>query len=127
MSCRISRMRYKTILLYGAPGSGKGTQGKILAAIPGYLRSASGDVFRSMDQRSEMGRRIAEFTGRGELVPDEVTITLWKDYIKGMELVNRFFPETELLVLDGIPRSIEQAKLMEDSIDVVKVIYLVCA
>ena len=120
-------MRYKTILLFGAPGSGKGTQGKILAAIPGFFHSACGDVFRSMDQRSEMGRRIAEYTSRGQLVPDEITITLWKDYIKGMELVNRFFPETELLVLDGIPRSIEQARLMEDSIDVVKVIYLVCA
>ena len=39
-------MRYKTILLFGAPGSGKGTQGKILGSIPGFYHSACGDMFR---------------------------------------------------------------------------------
>ena len=54
------------------------------------------------------------------------TIDLWKNYIKGMEMVNRFHPETEILVLDGIPRNVKQAELMEDLLDVVKIIYLVC-
>ena len=42
-------MRYKTVLLFGAPGSGKGTQGKILGAIPGFYHSARSDVFRTLD------------------------------------------------------------------------------
>jgi adenylate kinase len=120
-------MRDQSILLFGAPGSGKGTQGKILGSIPGFYHSACGDVFRSLDLQSEMGRVFWEFAGKGKLVPDEFTVKLWKQYINGMEMVNQFFPETQLLVLDGIPRNVEQAKLLEDTIDVVKVIHLVCA
>jgi adenylate kinase len=120
-------MRYKSVLLFGAPGSGKGTQGKILGAIPGFYHSACGDVFRSLDLQSEMGRIFWQYSSRGELVPDEFTVKLWKNYIAGMEMVHQFFPETSLLVLDGIPRNVTQAKLLEDTIDVVKIIYLVCA
>jgi adenylate kinase len=120
-------MRYKSILLFGAPGSGKGTQGKILGAIPGFYHSACGDVFRSLDLQSEMGRVFWEYSSRGELVPDEFTVKLWKNFIKGMEMVNQFHPETEILVLDGIPRNVTQAKLLDDTLDVVQVVYLVCA
>ena len=120
-------MRYKTVLLFGAPGSGKGTQGKILGSIPGFYHSACGEVFRSLDLQSEMGRVFWEYAGKGRLVPDEFTVKLWKQYINGMEMVNQFFPETQLLVLDGIPRNVDQAKLLEDTIEVVKVVHLICA
>jgi len=120
-------MRYKSILLFGAPGSGKGTQGKILGSIPGFYHNATGDIFRSLDLQSEMGRTFWEYAGRGQLVPDEITIKLWKQYIMGMEMINQFHPETELVVLDGIPRNIPQAKLLEETIDVQKVINLQCA
>jgi adenylate kinase len=116
--------RYRTILLFGAPGSGKGTQGRILGTIPGFYHSATGDIFRTLDLKSEMGRKFSEYAGRGELVPDEFTIRLWKQYIKGVELINQFHPETELLVLDGIPRNVTQARLLQDTIDVVAIIYL---
>jgi adenylate kinase len=119
-------MRYKTILLFGAPGSGKGTQGKILGAIPGFFHTACGDIFRSLDLQSEMGRIAWEYSSRGELVPDEFTVKLWKQYIKGTEMVNQFHPETEILVLDGIPRNVKQAQLLEDTLDVLKVIHLRC-
>jgi adenylate kinase len=125
--CFGQTMKYKSILLFGAPGSGKGTQGKILSAIPGFYHSSTGDIFRSLDLQSEMGRVFWEYSSRGELVPDEFTVNVWKNYIKGMEMINQFHPETELLVLDGIPRNLKQAKLLEDTIEVVKVIYLVCA
>src|SRR5690242_14773529 len=120
-------MRYKTVLLFGAPGSGKGTQGKILGSIPGFYHSACGDVFRQLDLQSEMGRIFWEYSSKGQLVPDEFTVKLWKQYIKGAEYVNQFHPETEFLILDGIPRNVEQAKLLEDTLDVVKVIHLRCA
>src|SRR5271170_10085 len=120
-------MRYKSILLFGAPGSGKGTQGKIIGAIPGFYHSATGDIFRSLDLQSEMGRTFWEYAGKGKLVPDEITIRLWKQYIKGIEMINQFHPESEFLVLDGIPRNLKQAQLLDDTIDVVKVIYLVCS
>jgi adenylate kinase len=119
-------MRYKTILLFGAPGSGKGTQGKILGAIPGFFHSASGDIFRSLDLQSEVGRVFWEYAGKGKLVPDEITIRVWKQFIQGMEMINEFHPESEFIVLDGIPRNVNQARLLEDTIDVIKVIHLDC-
>ena len=102
--------RYKAILLIGPPGSGKGTQGRILSAIPGFFHSATGDIFRSLDLNSEAGRIAWQYSSRGELVPDEFTINVWNQYIRGMELINQFHPESELLVLDGVPRSVKQAR-----------------
>jgi adenylate kinase len=119
--------RYKSILLFGAPGSGKGTQGKIIGTIPGFYHSATGDIFRSLDLQSEMGRIFWEYAGKGKLVPDEITIRLWRQYIKGMEMINQFHPNNEILVLDGIPRNLKQAQLLDDTIEVVKVIHLVCS
>jgi adenylate kinase len=119
-------MRYKSILLFGAPGSGKGTQGKILGSIPGFYHSATGDIFRSLDLQSEMGRLFWEYAGQGKLVPDEITIRLWRQYIQGMEMINQFHPDSDLLVLDGIPRNLRQAELLGESLDVVKVIHLIC-
>ncbi len=118
-------MRYKSILLFGAPGSGKGTQGKILGAIPGFFHSSTGDIFRSLDLQSEMGRTVWEYSSKGRLVPDELTIQIWMNYLKGMEMINQFHPETEIIVLDGLPRSANQAKILESTIDVLKVIHLV--
>jgi adenylate kinase len=120
-------MRYKSILLFGAPGSGKGTQGKILGSIPGFYHSATGNIFRSLDLQDEIGRVFWEYARQGKLVPDELTIQLWQQYIKGMELINQFHPSSEILVLDGIPRNLKQAQLLDDTIEVVKVIHLVCA
>lgn len=117
-------MPYKTILLFGAPGSGKGTQGKIIGTIPGFYHSSTGDIFRSLDLQSEVGRKFWEYAGRGELVPDEFTIRLWKQYIQGMEMINQFHPESEFLVLDGMPRNVKQAELLRDKLDVVAIIYL---
>ncbi len=119
-------MRYKSILLFGAPGSGKGTQGKILAAIPGFFHTACGDVFRQLDLKSELGKVFWEYSSRGKLVPDDLTVRLWKDFIDGAERTNRFHPETEILVLDGIPRNMAQAQIMDGYLDVVQVVYLVC-
>jgi len=119
------KLRYKTILLFGAPGSGKGTQGKILGSIPGFFHSSTGDIFRSLDLQSPTGRTVWEFVSKGKLVPDELTINSWKQYLQGMELINQFHPENEIIVLDGLPRSAVQAKILEDTIDVMKVIHLV--
>jgi adenylate kinase len=119
--------RYKSILLFGAPGSGKGTQGKIVGSIPGFYHSATGDIFRSLDLTSEMGRVFWEYAGQGKLVPDELTIKLWHQYIRGMQMINQFHPDSEILVLDGIPRNVHQARLLDTTIDVVKVVHLVCS
>jgi adenylate kinase len=122
---KLTGMRYKTVLLFGAPGSGKGTQGKILGAIPGFFHSSTGDIFRSLDLQSEMGRTIWEYSSAGKLVPDDLTIKIWSQYLRGMEMINQFHPETEIIILDGLPRNVNQARILEQTIDVLKVIHLV--
>ena len=75
--------RYPTVLLFGAPGVGKGTQGAILGRVPGFHHLACGDVFRSLNMSSPEGREIYEFSSRGQLVPDELTIRIWKKALLG--------------------------------------------
>ena len=118
--------RYKTVLLFGAPGAGKGTQGKILGQIPGFYHCACGDVFRNMDITSDLGRVFMEHSSRGELVPDDVTVRMWARAIRARTFLGDFKPRLDLLVLDGIPRTLEQAKLMDDLIDVIQIIHLTC-
>jgi adenylate kinase len=119
-------MKYRTILLFGAPGSGKGTQGKILGTIPHFFHCACGDVFRNLKLESDIGRVFVEYSSRGELVPDEPTIELWQQSIEGVTRAGRFHPEQDTLVLDGIPRNPRQAEMLKDTLEVVAIFYLRC-
>ncbi len=119
-------MVYKSLLLLGAPGSGKGTQGKIIGTIPGFYHCACGDVFRAVDIRSDYGKAFLEYSSKGQLVPDDITIGLWSKQIEGMEKAGRFKPEIDFLVLDGIPRNVGQAKILQSQLDVRRVFHLSC-
>ncbi len=119
--------RYPTILLFGAPGVGKGTQGMILGQIPGFYHLSCGDVFRSLNINSPEGREIYAFSSKGQLVPDELTVKIWKKSLMGHIAISRYRPPDELLVLDGIPRNPHQVEMLKDTINVLHVIHLVCA
>ena len=119
-------MKYRSILLFGAPGSGKGTQGKILGSIPHFFHCACGDVFRNLRTDSELGKVFVAYSSRGELVPDETTVSLWRDSIAKIIAAGRFHPDEDMLVLDGIPRNVEQAVMLEDTLNVTGVYYLRC-
>src|SRR5690349_19571078 len=119
-------MKFRTILLFGAPGAGKGTQGKILGTIPNFFHCACGDVFRSLKHDSDVGKIFLQYSGRGELVPDGPTIQLWREFIHNSTRTGRFHPDTDTLVLDGIPRNAKQAEIMRDTLDVVSIFYLRC-
>lgn len=119
-------MKYQTILLFGAPGSGKGTQGKILGTIPNFFHCACGDVFRSLSATNPLARVFIEYTSAGKLVPDAPTVKLWRQFIKNSVRGGRFHPDTDTLVLDGIPRNLEQAEILADTLEVKALIYLHC-
>ena len=114
--------KFSTILLFGAPGVGKGTQGKTLHQLPGFYHLASGDVFRALKDDSLEGRQAASFSSRGELVPDELTIHIFLSYLDELISSNAFSPESDLLLLDGIPRNVPQAEILAERFDVRKVI-----
>jgi adenylate kinase len=119
-------MKYRAFLIFGAPGSGKGTQGRILGSIPGFFHLACGDVFRSLDLRSELGAAFMEYSSRGELVPNDITIQLWQNHLQNMVTLGRFKPELDHLVLDGIPRNVEQARILDANLVVKKIFHLSC-
>lgn len=118
--------RYSTVLLFGAPGVGKGTQGRILGEIPGFYHLACGDVFRSLDINSPEGKEVYKYSSQGMLVPDETTIKIWKRNLDALTVLSHYKPHEDLLILDGIPRNRRQAELVEDHIEVLQVVHLVC-
>jgi adenylate kinase len=119
-------MKYRTVLLFGAPGSGKGTQGKILGTIPGLFHFACGDAFRNLRITDPLGRLFVEYSSKGDLVPDEPTIDLWRRNIQASTINNTFDPSNDTLVLDGIPRNVRQAEILGDTLDVKAVFHLAC-
>ena len=119
-------MKYRAILMFGAPGSGKGTQGKILGTVPNFFHCACGDVFRNLSFESDIGRIFIEYSSRGELVPDEPTVRLWRQFIHNSTQSGLFNPATDTLVLDGIPRNLQQAEILKDTLDVRALINLHC-
>lgn len=119
--------KYQTILLFGAPGSGKGTQGKILGYIPGFYHLSCGEVFRTLNVHTDLGRKFVEYSSRGELVPDDLTIQMWQENIHAQTILSIYKPDNDLLILDGIPRNIHQARVMDTHIDVLLVIHLTCS
>jgi adenylate kinase len=122
----IDTMPYRTILLLGAPGSGKGTQGKILGTIPGYYHCSCGEVFRRLRPETELGRIFLQYSSKGQLVPDEFTVRLWRENIAAETQIGRYQPNHDTLVLDGIPRNPAQANVLADSVHIVAVFHLDC-
>lgn len=118
--------KYRTVLLFGRPGAGKGTIGKVLGTIPGFFHLAMGDAFRNLDMATPLGKIFQEYSSRGELVPDKSTIEFWRVTVEAKIAAHSYRPDSQLLVLDGIPRNIVQNELMQEYIDVLKGVHLVC-
>ena len=89
------------VILLGAPGSGKGTQSKVLAAKYGFTHLATGDIFRGeMAAKTAIGQKAAEYVNKGKLVPDNIVTEM---------VAARIEPGVNYL-LDGFPRNLHQAE-----------------
>ena len=119
--------RYRCIPLFGPPGVGKGTQGGILAHIPGFFHLSVGDVFRSIDISSPNGREVYKHISRGELVPDDLTIRIWRKAVEAYVALSWFKPREDLLILDGMPRNVHQVQIIKEHLEIHRVIYLKCS
>ncbi|MCL5264317.1 MAG: adenylate kinase [Chloroflexi bacterium] len=98
------------VILLGAPGAGKGTQAHTLVEKLHLAHVASGDLFReALKQGTELGLLAKSYMDRGALVPDEVTIAMIKERLAK--------PDCDKgVILDGFPRTIEQAKALDDAL-----------
>ncbi len=103
---------YNTILVFGPPGSGKGTWGKILGMMPGFYHLSTGDMFRMLDVESDIGEKVVEIMRHGELVPDQMALDLWQKHLKNAAIIGSFRPQRDILILDGFPRTPHQAEML---------------
>lgn len=95
------------LILLGAPGAGKGTQGSQLAATLDVPKIATGDILRSaVRDGTELGRKAREYMDAGELVPDELILGLVREALAD--------PSAEKgAIFDGFPRNVAQARSLE--------------
>jgi adenylate kinase len=84
-------------------------------------------VFRNLNPETPLGKVFVEYSSRGQLVPDEPTIELWQQYVHGLVATGRFHPTRDTLVLDGIPRNLHQAQMLQKFVKVAAVFYLCSA
>lgn len=96
------------IVLFGPPGSGKGTQAKLLAERYGIPHISTGDIFRAaMKDRSELGLKIAETMKSGSYVSDSISITIVQKRLEDVDCAEGF-------ILDGFPRTLPQAEALDE-------------
>ncbi|MFC1998106.1 adenylate kinase [Chloroflexota bacterium] len=103
-------MDRKIYILLGAPGAGKGTLAAIISKEVGLAHIASGDLFRNaLSKGTELGLEAKKYMDKGELVPDEITIKMILERIAKPDC-------DEGLLLDGFPRTLEQAKALDEAL-----------
>ena len=96
------------LILFGSPGSGKGTQAKLLKQSLGLAHISTGDMLRErVASGDEIGRSVASLMQAGELVPDQTVNHLVEERIEQPDCVNGF-------ILDGYPRTVQQAQLLAE-------------
>lgn len=95
------------IVMLGAPGSGKGTQAKIMAQKFQFSHVSTGDLFRkNMSEGTPLGIEARSYIDRGALCPDSLTINMLHDFLENM-------PEVKGCILDGVPRTTLQAEMLD--------------
>lgn len=108
------------IILFGAPGAGKGTLGgHIKQVLPNIAHISTGDLFRyNIKEETEIGKKAKEYIDSGKLVPDEVVIGMVENRLDEDDVKEHGF------MLDGFPRTVDQAKALDDitEIDLILVI-----
>jgi len=99
------------IVLFGPPGSGKGTQAQQLVDRFGLVQCSTGDLFRyNIKNETELGKLAKSFMDKGDLVPDEVTNNMLKDFVLRNKDVKGF-------IFDGYPRTTQQAEVLDEFLE----------
>ena len=95
------------IVIFGAPGSGKGTQSKMIVERYGFDYISTGDMLRqAISQDSELGRTAKDYIDRGQLVPDDLIVRLIADFLDGKH-------GSKGVIFDGFPRTLKQAEALK--------------
>lgn len=116
---------YPAVLMFGGPGSGKGTQGVVLGQMPNLVHLAMGDIFRALDNQSDIGQEFLSYSTKGLLVPDELTVRVFRLHVEECVRSCAIVPDYHTLILDGIPRTPKQVEQLEGVVQVKRIVHLV--
>ena len=106
-----SRNSMINIILFGPPGSGKGTQANSIAEKYNLLHISTGDLFRyEIGNSTELGQLAKSYMNKGELVPDDVTIGMLKNKVDA-------YPDVAGYIFDGFPRNVYQSEALDRILD----------
>jgi adenylate kinase len=125
--------KFKTFLVFGPNGIGKGTNAKAAGCLPGYLHFSTGDMFRALVGRvkdgtaSELELGIDRTMKAGALVDDQTTVRLAQENLEKLVADGKFNPQTDYLLLDGLPRNVEQAGMIAPFIELQGVLHITAA
>lgn len=120
----VEGQQFQSVLMFGCPGCGKGTQGVVLGQMPNLIHLAMGDIFRALDKNSDIGKEFLSYSTKGQLAPDELTVRVFTHHVQGLVDAGEIDPSYHTLILDGIPRTTTQVELLAPVIDVKRVVYL---
>src|SRR5206468_4866270 len=84
------------------------------------------DVIRFIGTRTRVWKAYLDYSSKGRLVTEDITVELWREAIDAAVEAHKFKPDIDTLVLDGIPRNVGQAEIMGEMIDVKKLFHLAC-
>jgi adenylate kinase len=107
------------ILLFGYPGSGKGTQGKILSMLPGFHHVAMGDILRALKPGHPLFEAVQGYVTKGNLVPDQLVMDLFAHDLNELRL-----PAEDFVIVDGLPRNRAQVDLLNRVVNIIKIFKL---
>ena len=103
------------IILFGAPGAGKGTQANFLINEFDLTQISTGDMLRnSVESRTELGKRVESFISSGDLVPDNIIFSLITERLNDIDMKKGF-------IFDGFPRNLKQAQKLDEIINAINI------
>ena len=103
------------IILFGAPGAGKGTQANFLIKEYGLIQISTGDMLRnSVESKTELGKRVESFIASGDLVPDNIIFSLITERLNDIDMKKGF-------IFDGFPRNLKQAQKLDEIINAINI------
>ena len=125
---KLKNNKFKTILFFGPPGSGKSTQAKLLSKKR-FFYISTGEILRKLEQnvnfrKSNLGKRIAKIMALGNLIPDNTMFELLQWILAADIKKKTFNPQRQILILDGTPRDISQVKKINSLFHIIKIIDL---
>src|SRR3989344_7330480 len=119
-------VRYNAVLFFGAPRCGKGTQAQLLARHDDYFHFSTGEELRRTLKNpiTDIEKKVKESLDKGELAPDELIFKLFDESLKKYIKEREYDPESQILILDGIPRVASPVSFVNERVTIKKIIYL---